>query len=181
MTTWLFVASIVDLMMILSGCAIWLRLDRKGFELSEIRDRAFGSGCWYELLLTLFYSVWIVFGIILIQQLEDTQMLVAVMFSWCIIQGITDVLVRGCSRVAQMVADNDRLLLCFDICPSFDLSDCSGCISVFARLMLQVVGIAADIAAMIIAFDYDCNNATLNDGSSLGSLDVNSWIFVGAI
>ena len=181
-TTWLFVASIVDIMMIFTGCVIGISVDWRGFKLSELRDRTFGSGCWFELLLTLFYSMWIIFGIILMQQIRDTQLLVAVMFSWCIIQGITTVVVPLCLRVAQTLADKDKLLLSFDICSGFNLSDFSReALFLLIPLMLQIGGIAADIAALCIASVYDCSNDTSNGGSTLGSLDVNSWIFVGAI
>ena len=55
--------------------------------------------------------------------------------------------------------------------------DCLG----FSFWALRLFIMAADIAAIVIASIYDCNNVTLSSEAQLGSLGITTWMFVGAI
>ena len=183
-TSWLFVASIADLMMICNSCSLicgsFVDLEKFVKIDTSLRDRMFGTVFWLELLLTVFYFIWIVIGMLLVQQVGTTHLATDVMLTWCIIQAITSVLVPVYSRVAEVRKDSKICvetlccLTCWNWCFE-DLPLCSGdygflegllrsCIAV-CPLLLRLGGLLGDIVVLAVVSethkyaDYDCQTS----------------------
>ena len=178
---WLFVGVVVDLMLMCNMSGFYYQ-DREEF--MKPRFKGF-----LELVVASFYSIWIAFGIVLIEGLNNVQLTYVVSVSWCFVQGITSVLLPFCLCVpaTRSIIESCRTFCgnCFEYPSEIwkfveKKAKCSWLNSfVFCFWILKCGGVAVDIAALVVVSVCDCNNA--NDDSPLGSLDVESWMFVGAI
>ena len=175
---WLFVGAVVDLVLMCNMSKLYYQ-DKEEFMKPRFK------GC-LELVVALFYSIWIVFGIVLMERLDKVQMTYIVSVLWCIVQGITSALLPFCLNASEK---RSIIECCWTFCGNcsekptgiwkFAKKDPKFFCFIFCLLMIKFGGIAADIAALVIVSAYDCNNAIVV--SPLGSLDINSWMFVGAI